>query len=125
MNPFLVVTKEGGSLADIITLSITGIVVVILGLFFIAFVVSLFKHIFNEENEEPTIEETSETKIGAKINKSLFFDVSKLDENQMAAIFAALTIEIKLYHENEPEELAFKYQPRNISGWTMAGIIKD
>ncbi len=125
MNPFLVVTKEGGSLADIITLSITGIVVVILGLFFIAFVVSLFKHIFNKENEEPTIEETSEAKIGAKINKSLFFDVSKLDENQMAAIFAALAIEMKLYHENEPAELAFKYQPRSISGWAMTGIIKD
>lgn len=125
MNPFLVITKEGGSLADIITLSITGIVVVILGLVILSFVVSLFKHIFNKENEEPAIAKTSEVKIETKINKSLFFDVSKLDENQIAAIFAALTIEMKLYHENEPGELAFEYQPRNISGWTMAGIIKD
>ncbi len=125
MNPFLVVTKEGGSLADIIILSITGIVVVILGLFFISLVVSLFKHIFPAENEEPTPAKTSETKIGEKINKSLFFDISKLSENQIAAIFAALTIEMKLYHENEPAELDFEYRPRNISSWAMTGIIKD
>ncbi|MCK5832377.1 OadG family protein [bacterium] len=121
MNPFLVVTNAGGSFEDVLVLSITGIIVVVLGLFVLSLVVSLFRFL----NPKSQVVVESNPKIASQppveeINKSLFFDVSQLDTNQVSAIFAAVSIELKLYHEIEPAELTFDYQPRAISPWSMA-----
>jgi len=125
MNLFLVVTSEGGSLTDILLLSITGIIVVILGLVSLSFVVWMFKHIFKTKQDVPVVVKEPKKSVEKKGDKSLSFKVSELDDDQLTAIFTALAIESKLYHEDEPLEPTFNYQPRNFSGWSIAGITKD
>ncbi len=122
MNPYLVVTGAGGSFEDILILAVAGIVVVILALTILSIVVSLFRHL-EPKDQSAVVEEKHKAPSQPaveEINKSLFFDISKLDENQITAIFTAISIELKLYHEIEPAALTFDYRPRSISPWSMA-----
>lgn len=111
---------------DVLSLSITGIVVVLLALLALSLIVALFKLIGPKQPKvnEPKVKVTSKP-TEEEINKSLFFDVSQLDENQLAAVFAAIAIELKLYHEVQPRELTFDYQPKTINGWSMTALSND
>lgn len=111
---------------DVLSLSITGIIVVLLALLVLSFIVALFKLIGPKSATpvEPKKNEPPQPS-AEEINKSLFFDASQLDENQMAAVFTAIAIELKLYHEVQPQELTFDYEPKTINGWSMTALSKD
>ncbi len=111
---------------DVLSLSITGIIVVLLALLVLSFIVALFKFIGPKSATPKEPKKTEPPPPSAEeINKSLFFDVSKLDDDQIAAVFTAIAIELKLYHEVRPQELTFDYQPKTINGWSMTSISKD
>ncbi len=113
-----------GGLMDALVLSITGIVVVLLALLILSMVVSLFKSI-DPQKGKVTATETAPKNQPKKPEEVSVSNEITLDEHQTTAVLAAVTLELKLYHETEPAELTFDYRPRPISAWSMAGISKD
>ncbi len=100
---------------DILGLSLTGILVVMIGLALLAVAVSLFKFFIpngkKEEDRQPT--PTGAPEIAAE-------KIGQLDNDQLAAITTALTIEWRLYHEDKNSEPAFDYDGEKLSNWIMS-----
>lgn len=101
---------------DVLTLSITGILVVLSGLFLLSLVVAQFKRI----NRDSAGKEIASTKSEpAEPEESKNSRIS-FEDDEMTAIVAALTIEMRLYYDEEIGELPFTYEPKQPSNWANA-----
>lgn len=106
--------------SDVISLSVTGIIVVLSGLALLSIAVALFKFVIPGASKGPIQKEMSEESSPETIEK-----VHHLDEDQLAAIATAVTIEWKLYHEEPNKEYTFDYRGERLSSWTMSEYIAE
>ncbi|HHS51161.1 MAG TPA: hypothetical protein ENN07_08620 [candidate division Zixibacteria bacterium] len=120
MNLFLI--ASGGralTFGEVVLLSVSGTLLVLLALTILALSVSLFKF-FGKKTEKPPKADNPGTAAVPPATENPPPNTPQLDDNQLAAVLAAVSIELKLYHEDELPQLTFDYTPRQISGWSMA-----
>ncbi len=105
---------------DIVSLSITGILVVMSGLALLSIAVALFKYIIPGASKKPAVKKIERETPSKPVKK-----IKHLDEDQIAAIATAVTIEWKLYHEKPNKQYTFDYKGERISSWTMSEYIAE
>jgi len=110
------------SFSDILSLAITGIIVVLFGLLLLSFLVSLIKKLTDAVEGKNKSEKTQVPEIEIATSESTKLD---LNEDQIHAIITALMIEWKLYHEEELTELTYAYKPEPIADWVLSSYTNN
>ncbi len=140
----VVTATKSLSTMEHIYIAITGITVVILALWFMAFIIEQFKHlakigekehghlanaqkdsdgaISDSWEEKTTTTDTTKSTASAQTAENAPA-MPELTPEQLAAVLTAVAIEWRLYYEEEEKQITFDYDPARLSNWKMSGYL--